>query len=156
MTRDDASDGSDSDDSEHPIDGTAFLKAAALASVPADDLPDLLARVQSDLGPRIDEYRRQYERVAAEPDRETFLVERGHWERLGTRLGLSARERDAVERAHEAALERVGSAEDRREEFDVALEIRTGVVIGTDADDSGTDTGLSESADVDSEDAPPR
>lgn len=121
----------DHDDSGHPIDGTAFLKAAALASVPADRLPDLLARVQADLGPRIDEYRRRYERVATEPTRETFLVESDHWETVGERLGLSERERDAVARAHEAALERTGSTSDRREEFEVALEIRTGVVIGT-------------------------
>jgi len=56
------------------------VKTAALASVPAERLPELLARVQADLGPRLDEYRRRYERIAAEPDRETFLVESDHWE----------------------------------------------------------------------------
>lgn len=114
----------------YPIEGTALVKAAALASVPAQRLPELLARVQADLGPRIDEYRRGYERVAAAPDRETFLVEPDHWEGVGDRLGLSKRERDAVARAHEAAVERAGMDGDRREEFDTALEIRSGVVIG--------------------------
>ncbi|WP_418281648.1 hypothetical protein [Halorubrum sp. DTA98] len=123
--------------SDHPIDGTAFLKAAALASVPADRLPDLLNRVQAELGPRIDEYRRRYERVAAERDRETFLVEPDHWAAIGERLGFSERERAAVTRAHEAAVERAGSADDRRQEFDTALEIRSGVVIGVNADVDG-------------------
>ncbi|SMO42007.1 hypothetical protein [Halorubrum cibi] len=120
------------DGGDHPIDGTALLKAAALASVPADRLPSLLARVQADLGPRIDEYRRRYERIEAAPDRETFLVERDHWEAIAVRLGLSERERDAAERAHETAVERWGSTTDRRAEFETALEIRSAVVIGVD------------------------
>ncbi|EMA63804.1 hypothetical protein [Halorubrum kocurii] len=113
----------------YPIEGTALVKTAALASVPAERLPELLARVQADLGPRIDEYRRRYERIGAEADRETFLVEPDHWDGIADRLGLSDRERDAVARAHEAAVERVGGR-DRRAEFETALEIRSGVVIG--------------------------
>jgi len=105
------------------------VKTAALASVPAERLPELLARVQADLGPRLDEYRRRYERIAAEPDRETFLVESDHWEGVADRLGLSDRERDAAARAHEAAVERAGGS-DQRAEFETALEIRSGVVIG--------------------------
>lgn len=105
------------------------MKTAALASVPAERLPELLARVQADLGPRLDEYRRRYERIAAEPDRETFLVESDHWEGVADRLGLSDRERDAAARAHEAAVERAGGS-DQRAEFETALEIRSGVVIG--------------------------
>ncbi|GAA0526497.1 hypothetical protein [Halorubrum aquaticum] len=117
---------------DHPIDGTALLKTAALASVPADRLPALLARVQTDLGPRIDEYRRRYERIEAAPDRETFLVEPDHWEDVGARLDLADRERDAVARAHETAVERWGATTDRRAEFETALEIRSAVVIGVD------------------------
>ncbi|ELZ54079.1 MULTISPECIES: hypothetical protein [Halorubrum] len=132
MSDDDATAGSDPD--SYPIEGTALVKTAALASVPAAAVPELLARVQADLGPRIDEYRRRYERIAAEPERETFLVEPDHWEAVGERLGLTERERDAVARAHEAAVERIGSGNDRREEFDTALEIRSGVVIGVDSD----------------------
>ncbi|PHQ39583.1 hypothetical protein DJ69_05420 [Halorubrum persicum] len=113
----------------YPIEGTALVKTAALASVPAERLPELLARVQAHLGPNVDEYRRRYERIAAEPDRETFLVEPDHWERVADRLGLTDRERDAVARAHETAVERAGD-DDRRAEFETALEIRSGVVIG--------------------------
>lgn len=114
----------------HPICGTALLKSAALASVPSDRLPALLIRVQSGLAPRIDEYRRRYERVAREPDREAFLVESDHWEVVGERLGLSERERDAAARAHETAVEQWGSKTDRRDEYETALEIRSAVVIG--------------------------
>jgi len=113
----------------YPIEVAALVKTAALASVPAERLPELLARVQADLGPRIDEYRRRYERIAADPDRETFLVESDHWEGVADRLGLSDRERDAVARAHETAVERAGGS-DQRAEFETALEIRSGVVIG--------------------------
>ncbi|WP_435075787.1 hypothetical protein [Halorubrum sp. HHNYT27] len=122
---------------EYPIDGSALVKTAALASVPAEQLPGLLARVQADLGPRIDDYRRRYERIAVEPDRETFLVEPDHWESVGERLSLSERERDAVVRAHEAAVERAGSGQTSRDEFETALEIRSGVVIGTGTDHTG-------------------
>ncbi|WP_123621791.1 hypothetical protein [Halorubrum sp. CSM-61] len=132
-------DGDDPDDSRspgpYPIEGAALVKAAALASVPAERLPELLARVQADLGPRLGEYRRRYEQIAAEPDRETFLVEPDHWEGFADRLELSDRERDAVARAHEAAVERAGDG-DRRAEFETALEIRSGVVIGV-SDESG-------------------
>ncbi|OYR55317.1 hypothetical protein [Halorubrum halodurans] len=119
-------------EANHPIDGTALVKTAALASVPADRLPSLLARVQADLAPRLDEYRRRYERIEAAPDRETFLVEPDHWEAIGRRLDLADRERDAVARAHETAVERWGSTTGRRAEFETALEIRSAVVIGVD------------------------
>ena len=127
-----AEDGSGDGDGDHPIDGNALLKAAALASVPADRLPALLARVQADLGPRLEEYRRRYERIEAAPDRETFLVEPDHWDAIGARLDLADRERDAVARAHETAVERWGSTTGRRTEFETALEIRSAVVIGID------------------------
>ncbi|MFY4815617.1 hypothetical protein [Halorubrum sp. Atlit-26R] len=139
---DDADDGdrgdrgdADRDPDSYPIEGTALVKTAALASVPAARVPALLARVQADLGPRIDAYRRRYERIAAEPERETFLVEPDHWGAVADRVGLTERERDAVVRAHEAAVERIGSGSGRREEFDTALEIRSGVVIGVSADE---------------------
>ena len=113
----------------HPIDGTALLKTAALASVQADRLPALLARVQA-------EYRRRYERVGTTADREAFLVEPDHWTGIGDRLDLLDRERDAVARAHETAVERWENRPERRAEFETALEIRSAVVIGTgDADE---------------------
>jgi hypothetical protein len=132
-------DSSSSGPDGYPIDGAALVKAAALASVPAARVPTLLARVQADLGPRIDDYRRRYERIAVEPTRETFLVEPDHWDDVGERLGLSKRERDAVSRAHEAAVERAGTGQTSREEFETALEIRSGVVIGTTAPDADDD-----------------
>jgi len=135
--RADAESGPDPDPGSYPIEGTALVKTAALASVPAARVPALLARVQADLGPKIDEYRRRYERIAAEPDRETFLVEPDHWDEVADRVGLSERERDAVVRAHEAAVERIGSGSGRREEFETALEIRSGVVIGVDEERGG-------------------
>lgn len=116
---------------EIPFDGTVLLQAGALASVAPTRLGPLLRRVQSDLDPRIAEYRREYERVVAEADREAFLVEPDHWDALAARLGLSDRERDAVARAHETQLERLGSVHDRRAEFASALEIRSAVVIAT-------------------------
>lgn len=134
-------DGAEQDTGPYPIEGTALVKTAALASVPAARVPKLLARVQADLGPRVDAYRRRYERISAETDRETFLVEPDHWEAVGDRLGFSERERDAVARAHEAAVERIGSGSGRRAEFDTALEIRSGVVIGVDADGVDADGG---------------
>lgn len=118
----------------YPIGGTALVKAAALASVPAQRLPTLLATVQRDLGPRIDRYRRRYERIGAERDRAVFLVEPDHWNDIGDRLDFSDRERDAVRRAHEAAVERSGTDAGRRAEFEAALEIRTAVVIGVPVD----------------------
>lgn len=125
-----AGDGAGGSEGDHPIDGNALLKAAALASVPADRLPVLLARVQADLGPSLETYRRRYERIESAPDRETFLVEPDHWDGVGAQLGFADRERDAVARAHETAVERWGSTTGRRAEFETALEIRSAVVIG--------------------------
>ncbi len=143
------SDDAEQDPGSYPIEGTALVKTAALASVPAARVPALLARVQADLGPRIDAYRRRYERIAAEPERETFLVEPDHWEAVADRVGLTERERDAVVRAHEAAVERIGSGSGRREEFDTALEIRSGVVIGVEEGDEAETNGDEPNADGD-------
>ena len=134
----------------YPIEGTALVKTAALASVPAARVPGLLGHVQAELGPRIDVYRRRYERIAAEPDREAFLVEPDHWDDIADRVGLSERERDAVVRAHEAEVERIGSGSGRRAEFDTALEIRSAVLIGVDADGVNAD---GSDADADGSDA---
>ncbi|MFD1514604.1 hypothetical protein [Halomarina rubra] len=113
-----------------PIDGPALLLAAAKASVGPQLLPDLVDHVQADLGERLDDYRRRYELVDETDDACVFLVEAGHWETLGDRLGLDRRERDAVKRAHEEHLRRVGERTERREEFETALEIRECVVVG--------------------------
>jgi len=114
-----------------PLDGQVLVLAAAKASVAPGRLPRLVDRAQVHLGPRIDEYRREYECVAEEDGRAVFLAERGHWARIGEKLGLGEREVDALRRAHEEQLRRSGTVEDRREEFESALEVREAVVVGT-------------------------
>ncbi|WP_280535908.1 hypothetical protein [Halopenitus sp. POP-27] len=114
-----------------PFDGTVLVQAGALASVPLSRLPEILRPLQRHLGDRIDEYRQEYERILAEPDRELFLVDLSHWETLAAEVGVDDRARDAARRTHEAQLTRSGSVHDRRAEFEAALEIRSVVVIGT-------------------------
>lgn len=114
-----------------PIDGQVVMLTAAKASVGPNRLPTLLARVQADLGPRLDEYARGYEEVHRTPSARYFLVEEGHWAAVGDRLDLEAREADAARRAHRNQLLRVGRGSDRRREFGTALEIREAVVVGT-------------------------
>lgn len=117
--------------SEVPIEGQVQLLAAAKASIAPHRLPDLLAAVQADLGPRLDDYRRQYEQVCrTDEGARVFFVPANHWSVVGDRLGFDHRETTAVSRAHEAQLRRIGRREDRRDEFERALEIRTAVVIG--------------------------
>jgi hypothetical protein len=114
-----------------PLDGQVLLLAAAKASVPTKDLPRLVDRVQADLGPRFEEYRRAYEAVYESPERWLFLVPLDHWETVGDRLDLTRREREAVRRAHEEQLRRLGSRLERRDEFENALEIRSAAMVGT-------------------------
>jgi hypothetical protein len=113
-----------------PLDGQVLLLAAAKASVPTTDLPRLIDRVQADLGPRFEEYRRAYEAVYESPERWLFLVPLDHWETVGDRLDLARREREAVRRAHEEQLRRLGSRLERRDEFENALEIRSAAMVG--------------------------
>ncbi|WP_152039740.1 hypothetical protein [Salinigranum salinum] len=114
-----------------PLDGQVLLLAAAKASVPTTELPRLVDRVQADLGPRFEEYRRAYEAVYESPERWLFLVPLDHWETVGDRLDLTRREQEAVRRAHEEQLRRLGSRLERRDEFENALEIRSAVMVGT-------------------------
>ncbi|WP_380679263.1 hypothetical protein [Salinigranum sp. GCM10025319] len=123
-----------------PLDGQVLILAAAKASVPAERLPTLVDRVQADLGGRLTAYRREYEAVDESPERYVFLVPPEHWEAVGDRLGLTRREREAVRRAHEEQLRRVGTRRERREEFESALDIRSAVVIGVeDGDETESD-----------------
>lgn len=115
---------------DSPIDGHVFMLASAKASVDPGMLSDLLRRVQNDLAERRDIYRREFERVAEDDEREVFLVPTGHWEEIGDRLDLGERERKAVARTHAEQLQRIGSKTDRDEEFETALEIREAVVVG--------------------------
>ncbi|WP_049970080.1 hypothetical protein [Haladaptatus cibarius] len=119
------------DEPTHPIEGQIVLMAGAKASVPLEHLSELLTETQADLGGRFDEYRQRYECIHETPDESVFLVEEGHWETVGNRLGFGRREWDGLRRAHEQQLFRIGRRERRRSEFDSALEIRESVVIGT-------------------------
>lgn len=113
---------------DHPIDGQVLLLAGAKASVAADRLPDLVARVADSLDPAA--YRRRYEEACATSEQRVYFVEAGHWERTGEAVGLNRREREAVERAHAEQLLRLGRERGRREEFETALELREAVVVG--------------------------
>lgn len=121
----------------NPIDGQALLLAAAKASVGPQEFPDLLEAVQSDLADRLPEYRRRYELVHEDDATCVFLVEDDHWATVAERVGLDAREREAVRRAHAEHLRRIGSRGDRREEFETALDIRACVVVGKDGGSEG-------------------
>ncbi len=117
-----------------PIDGQVLILTAAKASVPPARLPDLVDRAQKRLAPALERYRREYERLYADDEREVFLVEWGHWEALGDDLEVSEREVAAIRRAHEEQLLRIGRRTDREDAFETALEIREPVCIGTGRD----------------------
>ncbi|WP_394741214.1 hypothetical protein [Natronococcus roseus] len=114
-----------------PIEGQILLLTAAKASVTPTQLPDLVDLAQERLAADRERYRREYERLYEGDGVEAFAVETGHWAELGTELGMSDRERAAVERAHEEQLLRIGRRTDREDELETALEIREPVLIGT-------------------------
>lgn len=113
---------------DHPIDGQVLLLAGAKASVAPDRLPDLVARVAAALDPA--DYSRSYEEACATPEQRVYFVEGGHWEAIGEAVGLTRREREAVQRAHAEQLLRLGRERGRRGEFETALELREAVVVG--------------------------
>lgn len=115
-----------------PIAGQPLLVAGAKAGVGPALLPDLVEHVQAHLGPRIETYRREYERVHAADGHEVFLVEEGHWANVADAVGLAERERTAVERAHVEHLRYLGRRGERTDEFESALDIREVVVVGRD------------------------
>lgn len=114
-----------------PVEGQVLLLAGAKASVAPSRLSDLVDLVQAELRGGVGHYRRRHERVHGADDREAFLVEGDHWAGVGDRLGLDDREVDAVRRAHEQQLLRIGRRTDREAEFETALEVRDAVVVGT-------------------------
>jgi hypothetical protein len=113
-----------------PIEGQVLVLAGATASVTPERLPDLIDEVQADLGERLSEYRRRYELACKTEEAAYFFVEEGHWETVGDRLGLGDRETGAVRRAHREQLLKTGRREGRGEEFEAALDLREGVVVG--------------------------
>lgn len=112
----------------HPIEGQIVLLAGAKASVPLHRMEPLLEAAAThlrdvDLG--------QYETVVSDDERVVRLADPEFWSRMGDELDLERREWDAIRRAHEQQLRRMGSRTDRRDEFETALEIRTAVVVST-------------------------
>lgn len=114
----------------HPIDGSAVLVAGAKASVPVEQLPDLLVAAQAHLAPQREAYERRYERLDETADATAFLVEPGHWRDVGGALGWGSREADAAARAHAEQVTQRGRELGRAAEFETALEIREAVVVG--------------------------
>ncbi|MFC6786430.1 hypothetical protein ACFQFH_11175 [Halobaculum halobium] len=128
----------------HPIDSNALMIAAATASVGPGRLPELLRVADEHLRERREEYDRSYECVddahhadatddaggVDDAGTTTYLVPDGHWGEVGDDLGLNRREADALRRAHEQHLLRLGTKRRRRREFESALELREAVVIG--------------------------
>ncbi|WP_128476482.1 hypothetical protein [Halorussus pelagicus] len=115
---------------DNPIEGQVLVLTAAKASVGGDRVPDLVAEARRAVEPRTDELRRRYERVHADDVREIFLAPDGFWAEVGEERGWSRRAAEAVARAHAEQLLRVGKREERREEFETALELRETVVVG--------------------------
>ena len=124
-----------------PIDGLVVFITVVESSVPPSCVPELLAQVQVHLCPRVDEYRREFESVHETADRVAFLVPQDHWRSVGSRLGFERRELDAVRRAHNEQVLRIGSDTDRRGEFESALEIRDAAVVGLRDGDSDDGSG---------------
>ncbi|MDQ2073287.1 hypothetical protein RBH20_12155 [Haloarcula sp. H-GB4] len=119
-------------DSSYPIEGQIVLLAGTRASVPLDKLPDLLGQVQTYLQENRETYDREYERISGPREADYVCAESGHWHSIGTELGLSDREQDAVRRAHAAQFERDGRRLDRSEEFETTLEIRAVLAVSSD------------------------
>ncbi|PGF15340.1 hypothetical protein CP556_03810 [Natrinema sp. CBA1119] len=134
-----------------PIEGQVLLLTAAKASVPGTRLPDLIERAQVALGPSLERYRREYERLYAGDDLEIFLVDWGHWEEIGDEIDVTDRELSAIRRAHEEQLLRIGRRTDREDEFETALEIREPVVIGANEGETTGDTDGEHTDDIDGE-----
>jgi hypothetical protein len=118
------------DPSGDPIEGQILLLTAAKASVSPSRLPTLVSRVEGVLASRRDDYRREFECVYEDDDRVVFLVPSDHWEQVAQDVGLDRREREAVRRAHDEQLLRIGRRTGRRDEFETALDIRDAVVVG--------------------------
>ncbi|MHC3378768.1 hypothetical protein [Haloarcula sp. H-GB5] len=119
-------------DSSYPIEGQIILLAGTRASIPLDQLPELLERVQTYLRENRETYDREYERISGPREADYVCAESGHWDSIGTELGLSDREQDAVRRAHAAQFERDGRRLDRSEEFETTLEIRDVLAVSSD------------------------
>lgn len=113
----------------HPIEGQVVLLAGAKASVSLARLSDLLVEAQEYLAEEVENYERRFERIDAHGGGVYFLATDDHWETLGTEIGFTKRELQAVARTHKAQFERDGRRMDRKDEFETTLEIRDVVAV---------------------------
>lgn len=113
----------------HPIEGQIVLLAGAKASVSLTRLSDLLSEAQEYLADVAEEYERRFEHIDACGEGVYFLADDDYWETLGSELGFTNREAQAVARTHKAQFERDGRRMDREEEFETTLEIRDVVAV---------------------------
>jgi len=118
----------------HAIEGQVVLMAGAKASVSMTRLSELLEEFQTHLDGDRDDYDRRFERLDGSDGAIYYLVPEGHVGELGSKLGLTGRESDAIRRCHQAQFERDGRRLGRSEEFEAALEIRDVVAVPTDGE----------------------
>ena len=118
----------------HPLSGQILLLAGAKASVTLQHLSKLLDRAHQHVRDQQMVYDRQFERIDDGDGLAYYLVDAGHWDEVGRKLGLSTRESDAIRRAHTAQFRRAGRRLDRLDEFETALEIREVVVVNAPAE----------------------
>jgi len=112
-----------------PFDGAVLQQVANPDQVGPRELPELLGRIEGHLTGCRESLRRRFERAHQDDRRELFFVPPDYWEGVASVLSLSPPEKQAVRRAHERQLLRVGAETRRGAEFDAALDIRTAVVV---------------------------
>lgn len=113
-----------------PFDGAVLQQVADPERVGPRELPELLGRVEGHLTGCRESLRRRFERAHTDDRRELFFLPPDYWEGVASVLSLSSLEKQAVRRAHERQLLRVGAETRRGAEFDAALDIRTAAVVG--------------------------
>lgn len=113
-----------------PFDPAVLQQVATPDGVGPRELPELLGRVEGHLTGCRESLRRRFERAHRDERRELFFVPPDYWAGVASVLSLTPQEKQAVRRAHERQLLRVGAETRRGAEFDAALDIRTAVVVG--------------------------
>lgn len=130
----DGRDGADTapvpDADDVPFDAAVLQQVATADGVGPQELPELLGRVEAHLTDCRESLRRRFESPHSDDRRELFFVPPDYWEGVASVLPLTPLEKQAVQRAHERQLLRIGAETRRGTEFDAALDIRTAVVVG--------------------------
>ncbi|GAD52216.1 hypothetical protein MBEHAL_0976 [Halarchaeum acidiphilum MH1-52-1] len=110
----------------HPIPDAACRRIP----LPFEAINALLARIADYFRGKERALGRQYERALDASDGVVLFADVDFWDRAGDALGFTDAETAAVQRAHETTLLLAGDREDRRAEFETALDVRTAVVLG--------------------------